>query len=52
MFCALGKNDQKIYVYPSRDLVIIRMGEAADEDHYALSTFDNDLWGKINAVIN
>lgn len=51
-FCALGKNDQKIYVVPSKKLVVIRMGDAADGSNFALSGFDNELWGKINAVIN
>ena len=46
------KNDQKIYVVPSKDLVIVRMGEAADDSNFGLSTFDNDLWAKINLVIN
>lgn len=52
MFAALGKNDQKIYVAPSEKLVIIRMGEAADSENFALSSFDNELWAKINALIN
>ena len=52
MYAALGKNDQKIYVVPSKDLVIVRMGEAADDSNFGLSTFDNDLWAKINLVIN
>ena len=52
MFMALGKNDQKIYIIPSKKMVIIRMGDAADEENWALSGFDNDLWLKINAVIN
>ncbi|MFD2601029.1 serine hydrolase domain-containing protein [Flavobacterium suzhouense] len=52
MYMALGKNDQKIYVIPSRKMVVIRMGDAADEENWALSGFDNELWGKINAVIN
>ncbi len=52
MFCALGKNDQKIYVVPSKKLVIIRMGDAADNVNLALSDFDDTLWQKINAVIN
>ena len=52
MFMALGKNDQKIYVVPSKNMVIIRMGDAADEENWALSGFDNDLWEKINAVID
>lgn len=51
-FCALGKNDQKIYVIPSKKLVIVRMGDAADSVNAALSDFDNTLWQKINAVIN
>ena len=52
MYCALGKDDQKIYVIPSKKLVVIRMGNAADGSNFALSNFDNDLWEKINAVIN
>jgi len=52
MFCALGKNDQKIYVVPSKKLVIIRMGDAADGSNFALSDFDDVLWEKINAFIN
>ena len=51
MFCALGKNDQKIYIVPSKALVIIRMGQAADQVNFSLSDFDNELWKKINAVI-
>lgn len=49
MFCALGKNDQKIYIVPSKDLVIIRLGEVAEGENFALSNFDNELWKKINA---
>lgn len=52
MYCAFGKNDQKIYVVPSKKIVIIRMGEAADNVNLALSDFDDVLWQKINAVIN
>ena len=35
MYCALGKNDQKIYVVPSKKLVIIRMGDVADGENFA-----------------
>ena len=52
MYCALGKNDQKIYVIPSRKIVIVRMGDAADGTNFVLSDFDETLWQKINAVIN
>lgn len=52
MYCALGRDDQKIYIVPSKDLVVIRMGESADDISFGLSTFDNDLWEKINALTN
>jgi CubicO group peptidase (beta-lactamase class C family) len=50
MYMALGKNDQKIYVIPSKKMVVIRMGDAADNVNLALSDFDNTLWQKINAL--
>ncbi|MFT4153566.1 hypothetical protein [Parafilimonas sp.] len=51
MYAALGKNDQKIYVVPSQQLVVIRMGERAGGFPAALSGFDNELWGKLKTVI-
>ncbi len=50
MYMALGKDDQKIYVIPSKKMVVIRMGDAADSANLALSTFDEVLWQKINAL--
>jgi CubicO group peptidase (beta-lactamase class C family) len=54
MYAALGKNDQKIYIVPSKKLVIVRMGEVANPENptFGLSGFDDELWGKINALIN
>lgn len=51
MYAALGKNDQKLYIVPSKDLVIVRMGNAANDENFALSNFDNELWEKINVLI-
>jgi CubicO group peptidase (beta-lactamase class C family) len=51
MYCALGKNDQKIYVVPSQKLVVIRMGESAGTVSLAMSGFDNELWGRLKQVI-
>jgi hypothetical protein len=31
-------------------MVVIRMGDAADNVNLALSDFDNTLWKKINAL--
>ncbi|MDX2130317.1 MAG: serine hydrolase [Chloroherpetonaceae bacterium] len=54
MYAAMGANDQRIYVIQSKKMVIVRMGEASDPANpsFAVSGFDNELWAKINAVIN
>ena len=54
MYSAMGAEDQRIYVIPSKNMVIIRMGGASDPatPNFALSGFDNDVWQKINLVIN
>jgi CubicO group peptidase (beta-lactamase class C family) len=52
MYCALGRDDQKIYVVPSKKIVVVRMGAAANNTNFALSNFDNDLWAKINQLTN
>jgi hypothetical protein len=51
LYAALGKNDQKVYVVPSQNLVIIRMGNAAGTPQFAVSGFDNELWGKLRLII-
>jgi CubicO group peptidase (beta-lactamase class C family) len=50
LYAALGKDDQKIYVVPSQGLVVIRMGESAGQSQLAISSFDNELWGKLKAA--
>ena len=54
MYAAMGAKDQRIYVIPSKKMAVIRMGDASDPVHpnFAVSGFDNELWGKINVVIN
>lgn len=51
LYAALGKNDQKIYVVPSKKLVIIRMGNSAGNPSLASSNFDNELWAKLNFIM-
>ena len=53
MYSAMGAKDNRIYVIPSKKMVVIRMGNASDpaNPNFALSGFDNELWEKINAVI-
>lgn len=50
MFMALGKNDQKIHVVPSEDMVVVRMGNPADSTSLVPIVFDNQLWAYINAL--
>jgi hypothetical protein len=50
-YSALGKNDQKVYVVPSQKIVVIRMGDAAGNSMAALSSFDNELWGRLKTII-
>ncbi len=51
LFSGLGAMDQKLYIVPSLGLVVVRMGDSADEDELGPTTFDNALWEKINSVI-
>ena len=50
MYSALGKDDQKIYVIPSRNMVVIRTGASAYGVALAFSPFDDELWGKIDSL--
>ncbi len=50
LIAGLGKNDQKLYIVPSQGLVIVRMGDIAGKTTLGPSSFDNELWAKINAL--
>ncbi len=54
MVAAMGAKDQRIYVIPGKKMVVVRMGNASDPANpdFAVSGFDNELWEKINAVID
>ena len=52
MIAALGANDQKIYIVPSKGLVVVRCGESAGVNQLGLSSFDNELWEKLNELMN
>ncbi|GAA4270923.1 serine hydrolase domain-containing protein [Aquimarina gracilis] len=52
LYAGLGKDDQKLYIVPSQNLVIVRMGDNTGEALLGPSSFDDALWEKINALIN
>jgi CubicO group peptidase (beta-lactamase class C family) len=51
MFMALGKDDKKIYVIPSLDAVVVRLGDDAGGSVAGPSSFDNDLWAKLKLAM-
>jgi hypothetical protein len=48
---ALGKNGQFIDVIPSKNMVVIRMGDAGLDGSAAAINFHNEMWAKINAIV-
>ncbi len=52
LIAGLGKNDQKLYIVPSKNLVIVRMGDNANNSVFGPSSFDNQLWEKLNTLFN
>jgi CubicO group peptidase (beta-lactamase class C family) len=51
LFAGMGKNGQFVEIIPSKNFVVIRMGEAPDGSLVPLS-FHNEMWEKIKLVIN
>lgn len=47
LIAALGASDQKIYVIPSKNMVVVRFGEVAGPPRLAVSSFDNQLIKRI-----
>jgi CubicO group peptidase (beta-lactamase class C family) len=52
MLMALGKDDKKIYVVPSLDVVVVRLGDSAGATLLGPSSFDNDLWAKFKTAMH
>lgn len=51
LFSALGKNGQFIDVIPSKNMIVIRMGDAGLDGSAAAINFHNEMWAKINAIV-
>ncbi len=51
MFSAQGKNDQKLYVVPTQNLVVVRMGDDSGMPPFAGSSFNTALWELLMNVI-
>ncbi len=51
LLMALGKDDKKIYIVPSLDLVVVRNGDDAGTNSAGPSSFDNSFWAKLRLAI-
>ncbi len=51
MYMAAGKNDQRIYIVPSLDVIVVRQGDAANQSLLAISGFDTELWNLLSNLI-
>jgi CubicO group peptidase (beta-lactamase class C family) len=49
MYAALGKNDQKIHVVPSKGWVVVRQGNSGNPSPVPI-VFDNELWSYLNQL--
>jgi CubicO group peptidase (beta-lactamase class C family) len=51
LVAALGAGDQKLYVVPSRDLVIVRLGFDPGTQYWGEESFNNQFWELMNEVV-
>jgi hypothetical protein len=54
MYAALGKNDQKIHVVPSKGWVVVRQGNAGSTTSAGNTVpiqFDNTMWSYLNQLV-
>jgi CubicO group peptidase (beta-lactamase class C family) len=51
MYMAYGDMHQRLYVVPSLNIVVVRMGESADSGTTPFSGFDEQLWVRLNSLI-
>lgn len=51
LYAGLGKNGQIVDIVPSKNMVVIRMGDYPDNSQVPV-TFHDNMWAKIKAIIN
>ncbi len=51
MISALGKNGQILDIVPSKNLIVIRMGEAPGDSRLDVFLFNNEIWKFLNKII-
>lgn len=51
LLAGLGKYDQRVYVVPSENLVVVRFGQDAGEFIVGPTSFDTRVWGILQKLI-
>jgi CubicO group peptidase (beta-lactamase class C family) len=52
MYAAMGKNGQMLNISPSTGLIMVRMGDAPNDENFISVIFNNEIWERINDVID
>jgi hypothetical protein len=50
MIAAMGRNGQQLNIIPSKNLIVIRMGDSSDNSPVGF-TLQDEIWGKLNSII-
>jgi CubicO group peptidase (beta-lactamase class C family) len=50
MIAAMGKNGQQLNIIPSKNIIVVRMGDSADGSAVAINLQD-EIWEKLNGII-
>lgn len=51
VYAGLGKDDQKLYIWPSQKICIVRVGGPGLNSVFAVSGYDDELWRRIRAAV-
>ena len=52
LYAAVGAGDQRLYIIPSKELVIVRLGLNTNLPYWGEESFNNKFWDLMNEVIS